>query len=392
MVGKVKTLSEKYYERTKDIRHLIHMYPEDGYKEHKTSKIIIDELEKMNIKVTKNVAKTGVVGLIEGKYPGKTVLLRADMDALKLDEKADVEYKSKIPGMMHACGHDGHVAGLLGAAMILNDLKDELHGKVKLVFQPAEERDGGAKPMIEEGVLENPNVDAVFGAHLWGALKEGQVHVKHGAMMAAPDIFVFKIIGVGGHGSTPHQGIDPIVLTCQVINTIQTIVSRKTNPLNPIVISCGRIQGGDCHNVIPNEVEVEGTIRTFTQEDRELVPKLMEDIIRGITSCQGASYEFYYEAKYPALINDSKMTDLVKESVGKIIGSENVFELREATMGAEDFAFFTQKVPGSFFFVGIAKDDQKPVLHHNPYFRWEDKNIKILSQSLSQVAVDFLNK
>lgn len=392
MVEKVKTLSEKYYEMTKDIRHLIHMYPEDGYKEHKTSKIIIDELEKMNIKVTKNVAKTGVVGLIEGKYPGKTVLLRADMDALKLDEKAEVEYKSKIPGMMHACGHDGHVAGLLGAAMILNDLKDELHGNVKLVFQPAEERDGGARPMIEEGVLENPNVDAVFGAHLWGALKEGQVHVKHGAMMAAPDIFVFKIIGVGGHGSTPHQGIDPIVITCQVINTIQTIVSRKTNPLNPIVISCGRIQGGDCHNVIPNEVEVEGTIRTFTQEDRELVPKLMEDIIRGITSCQGASYEFYYEAKYPALINDSKMTDLVKESVGKIIGSENVFELREATMGAEDFAFFTQKVPGSFFFVGIAKDDQKPVLHHNPYFKWEDKNIKILSQSLSQVSIDFLNK
>lgn len=392
MVEKVKTLSEKYYEMTKDIRHLIHMYPEDGYKEDKTSKIIIDELEKMNIKVTKNVAKTGVVGLIEGKYPGKTVLLRADMDALKLDEKAEVEYKSKIPGMMHACGHDGHVAGLLGAAMILNDLKDELHGNVKLVFQPAEERDGGARPMIEEGVLENPNVDAVFGAHLWGALKEGQVHVKHGAMMAAPDIFVFKIIGVGGHGSTPHQGIDPIVITCQVINTIQTIVSRKTNPLNPIVISCGRIQGGDCHNVIPNEVEVEGTIRTFTQEDRELVPKLMEDIIRGITSCQGASYEFYYEAKYPALINDSKMTDLVKESVGKIIGSENVFELREATMGAEDFAFFTQKVPGSFFFVGIAEDDQKPVLHHNPYFKWEDKNIKILSQSLSQVSIDFLNK
>ncbi|MGL5329638.1 MAG: M20 metallopeptidase family protein [Peptostreptococcaceae bacterium] len=391
MNSRIKELSEKYYERTKELRHLIHMYPEEGYKEYKTSELVINELNNLNIKVQNNIAKTGVIGLIEGKYPGKTVLLRADMDALKLEERADVQYKSKVPGMMHACGHDGHVAGLLGAAMILNDLKDYLHGNVKLMFQPAEERDGGAKPMIDEGILENPKVDAVFGAHLWGLLKENQVHVKHGAMMAAPDIFTIKIIGVGGHGSAPHKGIDSIVLASQVINSLQTIVSRKINPLNPVVLSFGRIEGGDCHNVIPNEVEIEGTVRTFSDEDRELVPKLMEDLIKGITLSQGANYEFVWESKYPALINDDKMTDLVKESATKILGVDNVFELKEATMGGEDFSYLTKVLPGSFFFVGIAKDENQPVLHHNPYFEWDDSNLKVLTQCLSQVAIDYLN-
>lgn len=388
----IKELCEKYYERIKEIRHQIHMYPEDGFEEFKTSKLIVEELEKLGIKTQANVAKTGVVGLIEGKYEGKTVLLRADMDALKLEEKADVEYKSKVPNMMHACGHDGHVAGLLGAAMILNELKDNLHGNIKLVFQPAEERDGGAKPMIDEGVLENPKVDAAFGAHLWGSVEEGKVEVKKGPLMAAPDIFMFKVIGRGGHGAVPQQSIDPIVITCQIVNTIQTIVSRKNNPLNPVVVTCGRIQGGDCHNVIPNEVEVEGTIRTFDEETRKWVPKVMEDMIKGITTCQGATYEFNYDPKYPPLINDDKMTDLAKVSIGKVVGEENVYYAKEPTMGGEDFAYFTQRVPSSFFFVGIAEDENSPVLHHNPYFKWDDKNLKVLSETLSQVAIDYLNQ
>lgn len=325
-MSEVKRLGEKYLQHMINLRETIHMYPEDGFSEFTTSKIIIEELEKLGIKVQKNVAKTGVVGLIEGKYPGKTVLLRADMDALKIQEQADVEYKSKIDGMMHACGHDGHVAGLLGAAMILNELKDNLHGNVKLVFQPAEERDGGALPMIEEGVLENPKVDAAFAAHLWGYLNEGEVHLKEGAMMASPDIFNIKVIGKGGHGAVPQEAIDPIVITCQIVNSLQTIVSRKINPLDPVVITCGRIQGGDCHNVIPNEVELEGTIRTFNEETRNWVPKVMEDLIRGITTSQGAAYEFKYEPKYPALINDKYMTSFAKESLKKVVGEENVFD------------------------------------------------------------------
>lgn len=389
-MSEVKRLGEKYLQHMINLRETIHMYPEDGFSEFTTSKIIIEELEKLGIKVQKNVAKTGVVGLIEGKYPGKTVLLRADMDALKIQEQADVEYKSKIDGMMHACGHDGHVAGLLGAAMILNELKDNLHGNVKLVFQPAEERDGGALPMIEEGVLENPKVDAAFAAHLWGYLNEGEVHLKEGAMMASPDIFNIKVIGKGGHGAVPQESIDPIVITCQIVNSLQTIVSRKINPLDPVVITCGRIQGGDCHNVIPNEVELEGTIRTFNEETRNWVPKVMEDLIRGITTSQGAAYEFKYEPKYPALINDKYMTSFAKESLKKVVGEENVFDLKEPNMGGEDFAYFAQKVPSAFIFVGIANNKSEPVIHHNPYFKWDSKNVGILAQSLSQIAIDYL--
>ena len=389
-MSEVKRLGEKYLQHMINLRETIHMYPEDGFSEFTTSKIIIEELEKLGIKVQKNVAKTGVVGLIEGKYPGKTVLLRADMDALKIQEQADVEYKSKIDGMMHACGHDGHVAGLLGAAMILNELKDNLHGNVKLVFQPAEERDGGALPMIEEGVLENPKVDAAFAAHLWGYLNEGEVHLKEGPMMASPDIFNIKVIGKGGHGAVPQKSIDPIVITCQIVNSLQTIVSRKINPLDPVVITCGRIQGGDCHNVIPNEVELEGTIRTFNEETRNWVPKVMEDLIRGITTSQGAAYEFKYEPKYPALINDKYMTSFAKESLKKVVGEENVFDLKEPNMGGEDFAYFAQKVPSAFIFVGIANNKSEPVIHHNPYFKWDSKNVGILAQSLSQIAIDYL--
>lgn len=389
-MSEVKRLGEKYLQHMINLRETIHMYPEDGFSEFTTSKIIIEELEKLGIKVQKNVAKTGVVGLIEGKYPGKTVLLRADMDALKIQEQADVEYKSKIDGMMHACGHDGHVAGLLGAAMILNELKDNLHGNVKLVFQPAEERDGGALPMIEEGVLENPKVDAAFAAHLWGYLNEGEVHLKEGPMMASPDIFNIKVIGKGGHGAVPQESIDPIVITCQIVNSLQTIVSRKINPLDPVVITCGRIQGGDCHNVIPNEVELEGTIRTFNEETRNWVPKVMEDLIRGITTSQGAAYEFKYEPKYPALINDKYMTSFAKESLKKVVGEENVFDLKEPNMGGDDFAYFAQKVPSAFIFVGIANNKSEPVIHHNPYFKWDSKNVGILAQSLSQIAIDYL--
>ena len=389
-MSEVKRLGEKYLQHMINLRETIHMYPEDGFSEFTTSKIIIEELEKLGIKVQKNVAKTGVVGLIEGKYPGKTVLLRADMDALKIQEQADVEYKSKIDGMMHACGHDGHVAGLLGAAMILNELKDNLHGNVKLVFQPAEERDGGALPMIEEGVLENPKVDAAFAVHLWGYLNEGEVHLKEGPMMASPDIFNIKVIGKGGHGAVPQESIDPIVITCQIVNSLQTIVSRKINPLDPVVITCGRIQGGDCHNVIPNEVELEGTIRTFNEETRNWVPKVMEDLIRGITTSQGAAYEFKYEPKYPALINDKYMTSFAKESLKKVVGEENVFDLKEPNMGGEDFAYFAQKVPSAFIFVGIANNKIEPVIHHNPYFKWDSKNVGILAQSLSQIAIDYL--
>ncbi len=387
---RIKQLGEKYYEEMVALRHEFHMHPETGFQEVKTSKTIAKVLKELGMKVKTNVAKTGVVGLIEGKYPGKTVLLRADMDALIIQEEANVPYKSKIPNRMHACGHDGHSAGLLGAAMILNELKDELHGNIKFVFQPAEEEQGGAKPMIEEGVLEDPKVDAAFGCHLWGSIPEGDVHIKHGAMMAAPDIFRFKVIGKGGHAAIPHLSIDPVIIAVQAINNMQSIISRRINPLEPAVISYCSIHGGDNHNVIPNEVEVVGTIRTFDGDLRKWIPNAMESILKGVTESQGASYVYKYEEKFPALINDHEMTNLVSSSLSKILGEDHVFELPEPTMGGEDFAFFTQKVPSSFFFIGIAKDEEHLVSHHHPKFQWEDKNLLIIARGLSQIALDYL--
>lgn len=393
MINRINELCEKYYSNIVGIRHELHMHPEVGYAEFKTSKLIADTLTDLGIEVKTNVAKTGVVGLIKGKYPGKTILLRADMDALRVNEETDVEFKSQIPGVMHACGHDGHTASLLGAAMILNELKDELHGNVKLMFQPDEEIEGGALPMIEEGILENPHVDAAFGGHLWGGVKEGKVGIKHGPMMASPDIFNIKVIGKGGHGGVPQNTIDPIPILCQIVNTLQTIVSRKNNPINPLVLSCCHLKAGntDCHNAIPTEAIVGGTVRTFDEKTRVFAEKTIEDIVKGITTCQGATYEYEYIRQFPPLINDKEMTDLAASSISKVVGDENVFELNEPSMGGEDFAYLACNVPATFVFVGIAEDENNPILHHNSKFAWDDKNMKVLCKSLCQVALDYLN-
>ena len=391
MNQKLNDLWEKYYKKVYDIRHQIHMNPELGFEEYETSKLVASELEKLGIEVTKNVAKTGVVGLIKGGYPGKTVALRADMDALRINEEGDYEFKSKNPGVMHACGHDGHTASLLGVAMMLNEIKDELHGNVKLIFQPAEEVEGGALPMIKEGVLENPKVDAVFGGHLWGSIEEGKVAVKHGAMMASPDIFTIKINGKGGHAGVPHASVDPVPIMAQVITALQTIVSRKNDPTNPLVISCCNVHSGECHNAIPTEALIQGTVRTLNNETRDFAEETIEKFVKGIVESQGASYEFEFIRQFPPLVNDKNMADVLEKAAKKIVGDENVFELATPSMGGEDFAFYTEEVPSSFAFVGMTKDVENPILHHNAKFAWEDNNMKNLAQTLAQVAIDFLN-
>lgn len=388
----IKALSEKFYPEVKALRHYFHMNPELSFKEYGTAKRVAEVLESLGIETQTGVAETGVVGLIRGAADGPTVLLRADMDALLLQEEADVPYHSQVPGVMHACGHDGHTAGLLGAAMILNELKAQLKGNVKLVFQPAEENEGGALPMIEAGVMENPKVDAAFGCHLWGNLKEGQIQVKKGPMMASPDMFNIKIIGRGGHAALPHLSIDPISISAQVINEFQTIISRRKNPVLPAVISVSMIHGGETHNVIPNTVELCGTIRVFDKEVRKWIPEAMESVLRHVTEANGASYEFYVEKRFPPLINDSAMTELVEKSAVQLWGSERVEWSDTPNMGGEDFAYFAEHVPSSFFFVGIAPDDSEPVSHHHPKFAWNDDVLKVSMQTLAQVAIDFLNQ
>lgn len=390
MAKDINLIAQKHLAKVIELRELIHMYPEDGYCEFKTSKLVADTLKELGIEVQENVAKTGVIGLIKGKYEGKTVLLRADMDALKLQEYADVPYKSKVDGMMHACGHDGHTAGLLGAAMILNELKDELHGNVKFAFQPAEELEGGAEPMIKEGILENPKVDAVFGGHLWGGLEAGKLYTKAGAIMASPIIFSIKIIGRGGHGSMPQQTIDPTIIGAELITSLQTIVSRMNTPMEPLVLSIGQVHSGNCFNVIPNEFEIEGNIRVINDETAERVKNQMETLIKGITSAYGATYEFMFRIIYPTLVNDAEMAKFVKNSTRNVLGEENVFTLEEISMGGEDFSFFCKYVPSAFFFLGIAESKDKPTIHHNPYFCWDSKETLTLSKCMAQIAYDFL--
>lgn len=269
MTDRIKKLAEKYSSVIMGAREYFHANPGIEFQEFETTKKIIEILEEHGIEYQKDIAVTGVLAIVRGKKEGKTVLLRGDMDALPIEEEADVPYKSKVKGVMHACGHDSHAAGLLGAALILNELKDEIAGNIKFAFQPAEENQGGAKPMIDAGILENPKVDAAFGLHVWGPYPEGKALTMKGPMMAAPDNIRIKLIGKGGHASMPNMLIDPVVMAAEVILSLQTIVSRKVDPLEPAVISCCSIHGGSAQNVIPNEVEITGTVRTLNEEVRK---------------------------------------------------------------------------------------------------------------------------
>lgn len=385
--------SKKYFDEMKRIRHYLHQNPELSTQEFKTSAYIKAELDKMGIPY-QEMFNTGISALIEGGKPGKCVLLRADIDALEVNEEADVDYKSTVEGKMHACGHDGHVAGLLGAAMVLNEIKDELSGSVKLMFQPGEEiNPGGAKFMIEEGILENPKVDAVFGLHLWGPIQRGKVCVKKNEMMAAVASLDIKLKGRGAHAAMPHLGIDPVVMGAEAIMALQTIPSRLINPLEPVVLSLCTVKAGDdTYNVIPEYLSIKGTVRTLSDEVRNEIETHINNILTGITTQYNGSYELDYSKGYPALINDDAMTELAKDSIAKVIGNENVSYLKDASMGAEDFAYLLKEVPGSFFFVGISEPDNDPAIHHHPKFAWDDEILIESSAMLCQIAYDFLNK
>lgn len=373
------------------IRRAIHMHPETGLKEYKTSKLIEEKLKALKLEVKTQVGITGVTGVLYGKYPGKTVLLRADMDALEIHEENDVEYRSQTDGMMHACGHDAHVAWLLGTAFILESLKDHLHGNVIFLFQPAEETEGGAERMIDEGVLENPKVDAVIGAHVWPALDVGKVAVKKNTIMAGSDLFKIKINGKGGHIAEPHNCIDPISIASQVCMSLQTVVSRKIDPTDSVVLSFSTIHGGTATNVIPDVVEIQGNARYLTWEMREKLPMMIESIVDGITKANGGSYELNYMPFYPPVVNDATITELVKKSAQKLLGTENALELDTPSMCGEDFSYFLKERPGTFFFVGT-KNEEKNILSplHNCTFNIDESILHQTSALFSQSVFDFL--
>ncbi|QEK13092.1 amidohydrolase [Crassaminicella thermophila] len=379
---RVEDIANQYKDLIIKYRRDIHQYPELGYQEFRTGNKVAKILEKIGLEVYTGIGKTGVVALLRGKKQGSTIALRADMDALPIKEKTNLSYASKNEGIMHACGHDMHTAILLGVAYVLKDLKDELKGTVKFIFQPAEENNptGGAKRMIEDGVLDNPKVDFMLGLHVWPALKTGEVGFKEGPLMAASDRIFIKIKGNSAHGSMPEQGIDAGVIAAQVILAIQTIVSRNISSLDSCVISIGKINGGYRYNVIPDEVVLEGTVRNLNQTVREKLPKRMEMLINGVVSGMGGTYEFKYVFGYPPLINNKVLSIKVEESVKKIIGGLNFVSISKPSLGGEDFAFFAQKVPSVFMWLGcrpkhIDLEDFPPI--HNPKFNPDEEALQI---------------
>ncbi|MBT1279018.1 amidohydrolase [Thermoanaerobacter sp. CM-CNRG TB177] len=367
--------AEKVEKEVIELRRKIHMYPELGFEETKTSEIVYDYLKNLGIEV-KRIAKTGVVGTLKGNG-SKTIAIRADMDALPIQEENDVEYASQIPGRMHACGHDVHTAILLGTAKLLANMRDKLKGNVKFIFQPAEETTGGALPMIEEGVLENPKVDAIIGLHVDPELQVGQIGITYGKAYASSDMFDIIVKGKSSHGAEPHKSVDSIVIAANIVNMLQTVVSRKANPLSPLVLTIGTIEGGYARNIIANKVRMSGIIRMMEEEKRDEIVEMVEKICDNTAKAMGGEVEFKRTIGYPCLVNHKGMTDLIKETAFPLLGEGNVIEVAP-TMGVEDFAYFLQKVPGSFYKLGCGNKEKgidKPI--HNNQFNIDEECIKI---------------
>jgi amidohydrolase len=375
-------------EETVKVRRLIHQYPELGFQETKTSELIFNTLTELGYEVSR-LAKTGVVGLLRGGDESRTLGIRADIDCLPLQELNNVEYKSQNDGKMHACGHDGHTAIALATAKIIKSRQKELKGNVKFIFQPAEEGPGGAEPMIKEGVLENPDVNAIIGLHLWNSSPLGTLGLKAGPLMASADEFIITVKGKGGHGALPHETVDAIVVAAHLVTALQTIISRNVSPLEPAVLTVGKIEGGSNFNIIAESVRLIGTIRTFSVELRKKMEIRLEEVIKNITATFGATYELKFMPLYPPTINNAEITALVREAAIPVVGIEKLNE-DAMTMGAEDMSYFLQKVPGCFFFLGSANKEKgldKP--HHSPHFDFDETALTIGTQIMTNAVFKY---
>ena len=387
---KIQKLAKNYFNDTVEMRHHLHANPELSFQEVKTGKYIAQKLNEFQIKNEHGWAENGVVGLIEGKNPDKQVVaLRADIDALPILEANDVPYKSKNDGVMHACGHDVHTASLLGAARILNEIKSDFEGTVKLIFQPAEERfPGGASIMIEEGVLENPSPTSIFGQHVHPPLEAGKIGLRPGMYMASADEIYVTVKGKGGHGALPHDCVDPVVITAHIITALQQIVSRKSDPTTPSVLTFGKINStGGSTNIIPNEIKLEGTFRTMDEKWRKKAHKMMRAMAKGIAKSMGGACKFKILKGYPFLINDDELTLKAKQFAIEYLGPENVVDL-PIRMTAEDFAYYSQKMPACFYRLGTgnkAKGITSPV--HTNTFDIDETCLELSSGLLAWMAV-----
>jgi amidohydrolase len=374
-------------------RRYLHQHPELGFHEENTARLVAERLRALNLDdLQTGIAVTGVVGILRGgKGPGKTVLLRADMDALPITELNDVPYKSENPGAMHACGHDAHTAMLLGAARVLARRRDAFAGTIKFLFQPSEEANaGGAAPMIEAGVMENPHVDAAFGIHVGSNIPAGKVAVLGGPVNAAADSARVTIRGLGGHAARPQMAIDPIVIGAHCIVALQSLVSREVNPLSPAVITVGTLHAGTVSNVIPEDAHFEATVRTFDEQTRALLAERIPQVVRGICETFRATADVEYRLGYPPLVNNAAMAALVKSVALDVVGPERVQD-SEPGMGAEDMSYFLNAVPGAFYRLGVRNEATgKTYGHHHPRFDIEEDALATGVAMHAAVALRYL--
>ena len=395
------TIEEKVIEWRRDF----HENPELSNREFKTAEKIADYLRSLGIETKTGIAKTGVVGILKGDKPGKTVALRADIDALPVTENNDLPFKSEVKteflgsktGVMHACGHDTHTAILMGTAKILSENKDKINGTVKFIFQPAEEgpppgEKGGASLMIAEGVLENPDVDAIFGLHINAATPVGTIKYKPEGTMAAVERFVVNVKGKQAHGSAPWSGVDPILISAKIIDGFQTIISRNADLTESAsVITVGKISSGVRFNIIPETAEMIGTVRTLDPKNKELIITRMTDMVSTIAKAYGGEASIEFQNNTAITFNDPDLTNKMLPSLQKVAGEENV-DLMKATTGGEDFSFFQEKVPGFYFFLGGMPEGAEPTRHHTPGFFIDESGLLLGVKSMTQLTLDYLNQ
>jgi amidohydrolase len=394
---------ERALPRITGIRHHIHQNPELGNREVKTAALVADHLRALGITVRTNVAHTGVVGVLKGALPGPVVAVRADMDALPVTEDTPFPWKSTARatylgqevGVAHACGHDVHVAVQLGVATVLASMRDRLPGTVVFLFQPAEEgpppgEKGGARLMVEEGAMDDPKPEAVFGLHAWADLEVGQVGVVPGPMLAAAEGFDATIRGRQAHGALPHKSADPIVMAAHVVSMLQTVRSRNIDPMEPGVVTVGIVRGGERRNIIPTEVMLQGTVRTFDEATQAMVEKRMDAIFRGVTEAMGGTYTLAFDRAYPLTANDSALYRRMRPTIARAVGEASTIAITPTTAG-EDFSFFARRAPGLFFFLGARKPGGTTGGHHTPTFQADDGAIPVGMRTMTMLVLDYLS-
>ncbi len=369
------------------VRRRLHMQPELGFEEQRTAAFVAQRLRALGFEVHEGIATTGVIGVMRGSRPGRTIMLRADMDALPITEETDHPYRSQIDGVMHACGHDGHVAILLGTAQLVASARNELAGTLCLLFQPAEEGRGGAKAMIDEGVIERFGIERAYGLHLSSKHAAGMLGFRAGPMYASSDSIEIDVLGRGGHGAAPHDAIDPIVTAASFITAVQQVVSRTTDPLEPAVVTIGAIHGGTIHNVIPRTCRMLGTVRAFSPELRSAMPERIERVLRGCCDATGAAYNFEYLWRYPVTANDPDQTAYARALAQRIVGDDRVIEV-SPLMGAEDFSYFAQVVPACFYMLGACGGPSSSHPHHSTLFDIDESALPTGVAMMTALALD----